>query len=92
MKLFEEADIIVFGAKAHGKDLTVQDALERAHMILSHGTRGEAIRQGIRESMKKRTKTEKSSHQKTSTSGDRSTSNEEFEKNVAANMRKIRDK
>jgi len=93
MKLFEQADIIVAGARDHGKDITVQDALERAHILVSHGTRDEAIRQSIRESLKTRTKTTKSSHQQTQTSEtDQPISDEELEKRTEARQRALRDK
>ncbi len=67
MELFGQADEISTGAKDHGRDITVHEALERAHAILSQGTRDETIRQEIRDSMTKRTKSTKSSHRKTET-------------------------
>ncbi len=69
MKLFGQADEITTGAKDHGRDITVFEALERAHAILSQGTRDETIRQEIRDSMTKRTKSTKGSHRKTESSG-----------------------
>ena len=93
MELFKEADIIAAGAQDHGIDITVQDALERAHILVSQGSRDAAIRQSIRESMEKRTKTLGSSHQKTSTvDEDQSISDEELVKRTEARQRKMRDK
>lgn len=93
MELFGEADIIVAGAKDHGKDITIQNALERAHIIVSQGTRDEGIRQSIRDSLKKRTKTTKTTHQQTTSPGDNEeVSDEELEKRTADRMRAIREK
>jgi len=93
MELFGQADIIIAGASDHGKDISVQDALERAHIILSQGTRDEIIRQEIRDNMKKRTKTMKSSHQKSPvTDTDQDVPEEELEKRVAASLRAIKEK
>lgn len=64
MQLFEEADIIVAGAKAHGIDISVGEALARAHASISQDTRDEGIRAEIRKSMKKRTKTSRGSGQR----------------------------
>lgn len=91
MKLFEQADMLVTGAAAHGKDITIQDALERAHILTSQGTRDDAIRAELRKSLKKRTKTERSSHQKIPT-GDQPVTEDELERRVAANMQKIKTK
>ena len=65
MKLFGEADIIIRGALEHGKQLSVHDALERAHAHLSHGQIEETVRAQIRESLQKRTKTLQSSKETT---------------------------
>lgn len=93
MDLFGQADIIVAGAKDHGIDITIQDALERAHIIVSQGTRDEGIRQSIRDSLKKRTKTTKTTHQQTTTPGDNEeVSDEELEKRTEARMKAIRNK
>lgn len=93
MKLFEQADIMVAGARDHGVDISVQDALERAHILLSQGTRDEALRQSIRDDIKKRTKTLKGSHQQTSSSDtDRPISDEEMVTRTEARMAAIRNK
>ena len=93
MELFKEADIIVAGAEAHGEDVTAQEALERAFAIVSQGTRDEIIRQDIRNSMKKRTKTTRSSHQQTSVSDENQPiSDEELVKRTEARQRALRDK
>jgi len=93
MELFGQADIIAAGAKDHGIDITVQDALERAHILVSQGSRDAAIRQSIRDSLTKRTKTIKSSHQKiTTTDSNQPVSDEELEKRVSANLRSLRDR
>ncbi len=93
MELFGQADIIMAGAADHGIEITVPDALERAHIIVSQGTRDTAIQQKIRDSMEKRTKTSRSSHQKTTAPGDDAPlSDKEFEKRVEENMKKMRDK
>jgi len=93
MELFGEADILVAGAKDHGKDITVQDALERAHIIVSQGTRDEGIRQSIRKSLKKRTKTTRTSHQQTSsTDENQPISDKELEKRTSERLRALRNK
>lgn len=93
MELFEQADIIVAGATAHGVDLTTREALERAQMIVSQGTRDEAIRQGIRESMKKRTKTTRSSHQQTlAPEGDQPVTEEELVKRTEKRLQELRSR
>ncbi len=93
MELFGQADIIMAGAADHGIDITVSDALERAHIIVSQGTRDTAIQQEIRDSMEKRTKTSRSSHQKTTTPGDdEPLSDEEFEKRTDDRMKILRNK
>jgi len=93
MELFGEADNLIAGAKAHGKSITVEDALNRAHLILSQGTRDEVIRQQIRDSMKKRTKTIKSSHKADSPAKtNEPISEEELEKRTEARMRELKNK
>ena len=93
MELFKQADIIATGAQDHGYGITIPEALDRAHTILSQGTRDEAIRQGIRDDMKKRTKTTPSSHKRTPVSDkDGDYSDEELEARVQANMDRIRNK
>lgn len=92
-ELFGEADIIVAGAADHGREITVQEALERAHIQVSQGSRDEAIRQGIRDSLRKRTKTQQSSHKRTSSSGDNQPiTDEELERRTEARMQEIRNK
>ena len=92
MKLFREADIIAAGAEAHGEQVTAQSAMERAFAIVSQGTRDEVIRQSIRDSMKGRTKTVRSSHQKTSVSDkNEPISDEELVKRTEARQRALRD-
>ena len=93
MELFKEADIIAAGAEAHGENVTAQEALERAFAIVSQGTRDEIIQQTIRDSMKKRTKTTRSSHQQTSVPDENQPiSDEELEKRTDARLRALRDK
>ena len=93
MELFAQADEIAAGARDHGRDISALDALERAHVILSQGTRDETIRTQIRESMKARTKTTRSSHQSTKTpDANESISDEELEKRTEARMKVIRNK
>ena len=91
MELLKHADIMSRGAAAHGINVTVRDVLGRAHTLVSQGSRDEAIRQSIRKSMKKRTKTTKSSHQKTPAlgAGD-SISDDEMIKRTDARLRKFR--
>lgn len=67
MELIEQADIISSGAADHGQDLSVHEAMARAFIQVSHKSRGEQIRAEVRESLKKRTKSMKGSHQKTTT-------------------------
>ena len=66
MNLFAEADGIVAGATCRGVSLSVRDALTRAHAIVSEGTRDAGIRESIRASLQKRTKTVQTPHQKAS--------------------------
>lgn len=70
MELFGEADDIIFGASAHGKKITVENALRRAHANVSRDLKDSAIRQTIRDSLGKRTKTLTGSKQKTTTAQD----------------------
>ncbi len=93
MELFAQADEIAAGAREHGRDISAVDALERAHVILSQGTRDETIRTQIRESMKARTKTTRSSHQSTKTPDTNETiSDEELEKRTAERLQSLRNK
>ena len=93
MELFEEADILAAGAAAHGKVLSIPEALERAHIIKSQGTRDEVIRQDIRDSIEKRTKTTRGSHQKASTTDtDQSITEEELERRTEARLQSLRSK
>ncbi len=87
-ELLLRADDMIIGATEHGRELSVQEALERAHVTLSQGTQDERIRADIRESMKKRTITTQGSHQETVLpEGNREFTMEEFEKRVAEKMR-----
>lgn len=70
MELFGEADDIIFGASAHGKQITVEEALKRAHNNVSEGSKDTAIRDSIRKGLKKRTKTLSGSKQKITSTGD----------------------
>lgn len=93
LKLSKEADIIVVGARECGENITVQDALDRAHIILSQGTRDDAIRQGIRDSIKKRTKTTKSSHEQLPASDNAQPITEaELEERTEVRLRALRNK
>ncbi len=93
MELLQEADTIIAGAADHGRGLSVRDALERAHVIVSQGTRDEAIRQSIRDSMKKQTRTTQSSHRaSTSDEPDRELSDDEIVTRTEARLQAMRNK
>ena len=93
MELFEQADILAAGARDHNVDMTIRDALERAHILKSQGTRDETIRQSLRESMKKRTKTTKSSHKKTvSPDSNEPVSEDELERRTAVRLQEFKGK
>ena len=93
MKLLNQADEIAKGAADHGREIPDLEALERAHMILSQGSRDEIIRQGIRDELKQRTKTTKSSHRKIKSSEEEGPVSEaKLEKRVAAKQRELRNK
>jgi len=93
MELFGQADEIVQGALAHGREITVQEALERAHDSVSHDSRDTTIRKEIRDSMTKRTKTLTGSKRKIEApKDDGPISEEELEARVGAKQQAIRDK
>ena len=93
MALFQQADDLSAGAKDHGKAITTREALESAHLILSVGTRDQAIREEIRDAMKKRTKTLPSSHEQSPSAGEEGDiTDEELEKRTAARMQAMRNK
>lgn len=54
--LIEEADRIIYGALAQGKQMDVADALERAHFIVSTPVKEAAIRREIKASATSRSK------------------------------------
>lgn len=93
MELFDEAQVLVCGAMDHGREMNIQDALTRAHAQLTYQDRDESIRQQIRESMKKRTKMEKSSHQQgRADGGEGPLSDDEFEAKVARGLERLKTK
>lgn len=94
MQLFEEADTIVAGAKAHGKNISVSEALTRAHASITQETRDEGIRSEIRSSMKKRTKTSRGSRQRSAPADkkDEPISEEELVKRTDARLKALREK
>ena len=90
MELLNEADIISAGARDHGQDMPILDALGRAFSIVSQGSRDEILRQKIRKSMTKRTKTLPSSHQQVSTrDSNEPLSDKEFETVVRKKMNEL---
>ncbi len=93
MKLCGHADMMMAGAQEQGVGLTIPDALERAHTIMSQGSRDEAIRQTIRDGITKRTKTTKSSHRKTVASdSDQVVTEDELVKRTETRLRELRNK
>ena len=90
MELLKEADIISAGARDHGQDMPILDALGRAFSIVSQGSRDEILRQKIRKSMTKRTKTLPSSHQQVSSRDEgKPTSEKELEVIVKNRMNEL---
>ncbi len=91
MEVLGEADIIIAGARDHGIDMSTQDALSRAYSIVSKGSRDDILRQEIRDSMKKRTKTLPSSHQQTPTRDtDKPMTDDELVKSVQSKMDELK--
>ena len=89
MDLFQHADIISAGARDHGVDITPREDLERANL----GSRDQVIRDGIRDAMKKRTKTLPSSHEQSPPSGEaQEVTEDELVRRVDARMQAIRNK
>lgn len=93
-QLFEEADIIAAGARAHEQKITVSEALTRAHAIISQETRDEGIRAEIRKSLKKRTKTSRGSRQRSAPADkkDEPVSEKELIKRTEARLKALREK
>lgn len=87
-ELLGQADILSAGALDHGSEISIREALERAHMIVSHTSIDETIRQKIHAGMKKRTKTVRSSHKKTAPGSEEKTM-DSLEKQVAAKQRAL---
>jgi len=83
--VLREADAIIAGASAQGREVTPQEALERAHMFLTEGTRVDDIRREIAASMKRRTKTSRSTQRQASVreDADQPITMEELERRVA---------
>ena len=71
-KVLETADAIVVGAKAQGRDLSVQEAMAYAHEIESADFRQQAARESVQKKVQKRSKsiTQRPAKQQTSTSAD----------------------
>ncbi len=88
-ELFGQADILSAGALDHGAEITVREALERAHMIVSHSSIDETIRQGLKAKMKKRTKSVRSSHKKTAPGSGQDKTMNDLEKQVAAKQQSL---
>ncbi len=93
MKMFGEADVIMRGAVDDDEDISVIEALERAHAHVSRGAQTAAFRQGIRDEMKKRTKTIPSSRAQTRPlDDDGPISEEELEARTATRQAALRAK
>jgi len=93
-KLFARADDLTCGAVHHGAALSVHDALTRAHAIVSAGNRDAGIRADIRASLKKRTKTTRSTQQKAPPADAKNEpmTEAELEKATEGRLRALRDK
>ncbi len=94
LALLQEADCIWTGASAHGQDMTVADAMSRALAIVSSGTKDVAIRNEIRASLKKRTKTLPGTQRKVAedTDEDAPVSEEDLVSRTEARMRALKEK
>ncbi len=94
LALLQEADCIWTGASAHGQDMTVADAMSRALAIVSSETKDVAIRNEIRASLKKRTKTLPGTRRKVAedTDEDAPVSEEDLVSRTEARMRALKEK
>ncbi len=91
MALIREADIMSAGAAAHGLEFTVQEAMDRALSIVAGPKKEQAIREEIRDSLKKRTMTISSSPRKnTDDEDDGPISDEELVRRTTERLRKLR--
>lgn len=54
--LGEVADQLRAGAKLRGQEMTIADAINRAHLLVSHNYREQAVRKAIKEQVQKRAK------------------------------------
>lgn len=55
-ELAEVADQLRAGAKQRGQELSISDAINRAHLLVSHNHRESAVRNSIKEQVQKRAK------------------------------------
>lgn len=93
--LLDEADAIWCGAQAHGRELTVAEALQKAHNLLTEPMRSLAIRKELVGKVKKRAKgmtlRPSRSGQPQTTDGKPKTERE-FEQRTEARLKKLRSK
>lgn len=90
LDLHEEADNQIAGAAAYGKTLTIEDAFQRANVILTHDSQTSVVLQQVRDSIKKRTLVTPSSHEQMSSPDDnRSPSEDELTDRVSARLREM---
>ncbi len=54
--MLQMAEDIVIGSQAHGRDITVEAAMEAAHLLVSEPVREEAVRKELKATVKKRAK------------------------------------
>ncbi len=93
LDLHEEADHQISGAAAHGKTLSIMEALSRANTLITHEDQEQVLLQKIRKQMESRTKLTPSSHeQMTPPEGERELTPSEVEAKVANKMAEIRNR
>lgn len=54
--MLQMAEDIVIGSQAHGRDITVEAAMEAAHLLVSEPVREKAVREELKATVKKRAK------------------------------------
>ncbi len=91
-KMLQMAEDIVIGSQAHGRDITVEAAMEAAHLLVSEPVREKAVRAELKATVKRRAKgvtlrPAKSKAAKTVTDG--KLSQEQMVAKVAAGLRKV---
>ncbi len=90
--MLQMAEDIVVGSQTHGRNITVEAAMEAAHLLVSEPVREEAVRKELKATVKKRAKgvtlkPAKSKAAKSKTDGP--LTKKEMETKVAAGLRKV---